>query len=116
MWGSSSVSFEPGATCEGTIERIVATAAAEPDERFGTMGEWEVAAFTALDQAGGQSELGFRAAVPGATCPFKGLAPYQPEDAAFFSGREALVDELLARLQSSRTLVSQLTAMPPPVA
>jgi WD40 repeat protein len=77
----------------------------EPDERFATMREWEVDALTALDRAGGQSELGFRAAVPGATCPFKGLAPYQPEDAAFFSGREALVDELLARLQSSRTLV-----------
>ncbi len=77
----------------------------EPDERFATMGEWQVAALTALDQAGGQSELGFRVAVPGATNPFKGLAPYQPEDAAFFCGREALVDQLVARLQSSRTLV-----------
>jgi WD40 repeat protein/DNA-binding SARP family transcriptional activator len=34
-------------------------------------------------------------------CPFKGLAPFTAADAAFFSGRERLVDELLARLVTS---------------
>ena len=41
----------------------------------------------------------------GATYPYKGLTSFQPQDAAFFFGREALLDELVARLQSSRTLV-----------
>jgi WD40 repeat protein/DNA-binding SARP family transcriptional activator len=31
-------------------------------------------------------------------CPYKGLAPFEPEDAEFFCGRERLVDELVARL------------------
>jgi len=31
-------------------------------------------------------------------CPFKGLAPFEAEDAEFFFGRERLVDELVARL------------------
>lgn len=31
-------------------------------------------------------------------CPFKGLAPFEPEDAELFFGRERLVDELVARL------------------
>ena len=71
--------------------------AAEPDERFPTMAEWEAAALAALERGDRRSRrLGFRAAAPGATCPYKGLAPYQPEDAAFFFGREALVDELVA--------------------
>ncbi|MFL5951769.1 MAG: BTAD domain-containing putative transcriptional regulator [Gaiellaceae bacterium] len=32
-------------------------------------------------------------------CPFKGLAPFEAEDAEFFFGRERLVDELLGRLE-----------------
>jgi WD40 repeat protein/DNA-binding SARP family transcriptional activator len=31
-------------------------------------------------------------------CPFKGLAPFASSDAAFFFGRERVVDELIARL------------------
>jgi WD40 repeat protein/DNA-binding SARP family transcriptional activator len=31
-------------------------------------------------------------------CPFKGLAPFEPEDAELFFGRERLVDELVARI------------------
>ena len=31
-------------------------------------------------------------------CPFKGLAPFEAEDAEFFFGRERLVDEVVARL------------------
>ncbi len=38
------------------------------------------------------------------TCPWKGLAAYGVEDAAWFAGRERLVAELLARLASDRLL------------
>ena len=86
-------------------EVFVRGLAPEPEERFATMAEWEAAALEALDDATGTVAVGFRAAAPGATCPYKGLASFQPQDAAFFFGREALVDELVARLQSSRTLV-----------
>jgi WD40 repeat protein len=79
--------------------------APEPDERIATMPEWEAAALGALDEATGRATVGFRTAAPGTTCPYKGLASFQPEDAAFFFGREVLVDELVARLQTARTLV-----------
>jgi WD40 repeat protein/serine/threonine protein kinase len=79
--------------------------ALEPELRFATMQEWEVAALEALESDSGLREVGFRTATVGATCPYKGLTSFQPQDAAFFFGREMLVDELVARLQSSRTLV-----------
>jgi WD40 repeat protein/DNA-binding SARP family transcriptional activator len=37
-------------------------------------------------------------------CPFKGLAPFEPDDAEFFFGRERLVDELVSRLQETPLL------------
>jgi WD40 repeat protein len=37
-------------------------------------------------------------------CPFKGLAPFETEDAEFFFGRERLVDELRARVRESPLL------------
>ncbi|WP_210505527.1 AAA family ATPase [Naasia sp. SYSU D00057] len=37
-------------------------------------------------------------------CPYKGLAAYQPEDAADFFGRELLIAELVAKLGASRFL------------
>jgi WD40 repeat protein/DNA-binding SARP family transcriptional activator len=37
-------------------------------------------------------------------CPFKGLAPFELEDAEFFFGRERLVDELVARLAETPLL------------
>lgn len=77
----------------------------EASARFSTMTEWEAAALEAIEQDSGLRDIGFRSAVAGATCPYKGLTSFQPEDAAFFFGREALVDELVARLQSSSTLV-----------
>jgi DNA-binding SARP family transcriptional activator/class 3 adenylate cyclase/WD40 repeat protein len=44
-------------------------------------------------------------AVAGAVvCPFKGLAPFEPEDADYFFGRERLVAELVARLVGARFL------------
>jgi hypothetical protein len=33
-----------------------------------------------------------------AGCPYKGLAPFEPEDAELFAGRERLIEELTARL------------------
>jgi WD40 repeat protein len=39
------------------------------------------------------------------SCPYKGLASYQPEDAASFFGREVLIDELVHRLKRERVLV-----------
>lgn len=38
-------------------------------------------------------------------CPFKGLAPFEPDDAELFFGRERLVDELMARLDGSSLLL-----------
>ena len=35
-------------------------------------------------------------------CPYKGLAPFEASDAAFFCGRDRLVDELVARLAVAR--------------
>ncbi len=37
-------------------------------------------------------------------CPYKGLAPFQPEDAEFFFGREEVVAQMIARLAGSRFL------------
>jgi WD40 repeat protein/DNA-binding SARP family transcriptional activator len=37
-------------------------------------------------------------------CPFKGLAPFEPDDAEFFFGRERLVEELVGRLQETPLL------------
>jgi WD40 repeat protein/DNA-binding SARP family transcriptional activator len=37
-------------------------------------------------------------------CPFKGLAAFEPEDAAFFFGRERLVAEMVARLAGAPLL------------
>jgi WD40 repeat protein len=47
-----------------------------------------------------------RAQVPAdvVVCPFKGLAAFEPEDAAFFFGRERLVAEMVARLAGAPML------------
>jgi WD40 repeat protein/DNA-binding SARP family transcriptional activator/energy-coupling factor transporter ATP-binding protein EcfA2 len=37
-------------------------------------------------------------------CPYKGLAPFEENDAEFFFGRERLVEELLARIDESSLL------------
>lgn len=102
---------------EATMEAQLATApdgwraffgrglAPDPESRFSTMDEWADAALDATERDSGSREIGFRSAAAGATCPYKGLTSYQPQDAAFYFGRESLVDELVARLQSARTLV-----------
>jgi len=84
---------------------LVRGLAPEPERRFASMAEWEAAALDAVANDTGTRDIGFRAVAAGATCPYKGLTPFQPQDAAFFFGRETLVDELVARLQSSSVLV-----------
>ncbi len=79
--------------------------APEPERRYSSMAEWEAAALAALADDSGARGVGFHAVASGATCPYKGLAAFQAQDAAFFCGRETLVDELVARLQASNVLV-----------
>ena len=43
--------------------------------------------------------------VEGAVCPYQGLHVFEPEDAPFFFGREALLADVLARLAEARVLV-----------
>ena len=84
---------------------LVRGLAANPEERFAAAAEWEAAALAALEETAESGAVSFRAARPGVTCPFKGLASFQAEDAPFFFGRETLVDDLVRRLQIGRTLV-----------
>jgi WD40 repeat protein/DNA-binding SARP family transcriptional activator len=46
-----------------------------------------------------------RPPLEGIGCPFKGLAPFEPDDAELFFGRERLVEELLARLDGPALLL-----------
>lgn len=46
-----------------------------------------------------------RPPLEGINCPFKGLAPFEPDDAELFFGRERLVEELLARLEGASLLL-----------
>lgn len=78
--------------------------AEDPTDRHPSIGEWLDDALGALDAAPAVG-ITIRQTPPGATCPFKGLASFQPEDAAYFFGREAMVDELIGRLQSRNTLI-----------
>lgn len=84
---------------------LVRGLAANPEERFAAAAEWEAAALAALEETAESGSVSFRAARPGVTCPFKGLASFQAEDAPFFFGRETLIDDLVRRLQIGRTLV-----------
>ena len=52
-----------------------------------------------------RERAGARDAEPATTvCPYKGLAPYDRADSAFFFGRERLVAEMVARLVGARLL------------
>src|SRR5262249_22316488 len=46
-----------------------------------------------------------RPVLPATGCPFKGLAPVEPDDAELVFARERLVDELLARVDGSSLLL-----------
>ncbi len=78
--------------------------AVDPADRHATIGDWADDALGALDVVPATG-LTTRRSTQGATCPFKGLASFQREDAAYFFGREAMIDELVGRLQSRNTLI-----------
>jgi WD40 repeat protein len=79
----------------------------DPRDRFSGMESWRSAVHDALarDAAEAPGDRLTEVIAPTATCPYKGLAAYQPEDARRFFGREALIDELVRRLQVQKVLV-----------
>ena len=79
----------------------------DPKARFNSMDDWRAAVHAALSREAieAQSDLPTEIASQESSCPYKGLAAYQPEDARFFFGREALIDEIVRRLQINRVLV-----------
>ena len=81
--------------------------AAEPESRHTNMESWRSAVHAAGTNVSGESlaALPTESTPVTATCPYKGLAAYQPEDARYFFGREVLIDELVRRLQRSSVLV-----------
>lgn len=81
--------------------------ALDPGARFTTIESWRSAVHDVLAGEVAATQVGRREgpAQQSAACPYKGLAAYQPEDAASFFGREALIDELVRRLQLERVLV-----------
>jgi WD40 repeat protein/serine/threonine protein kinase len=78
-----------------------------PEDRFGSMESWRSAVQEMLAQelAASESTRATVAVALTVTCPYKGLAAYQPEDARFFFGRESLIDELVRRMQLHNILV-----------
>lgn len=81
--------------------------AADPDERFADMDAWRDAVLARLGPgtAGAKRAAVTQPTALARTGPYKGLAAFQPEDAAQFFGRDALVAELIDRLGRSRTLM-----------
>jgi class 3 adenylate cyclase/WD40 repeat protein/tRNA A-37 threonylcarbamoyl transferase component Bud32 len=47
---------------------------------------------------------GVSAPLPGTECPYRGLVAFEPEDRAYFFGREEVVAELIGRLVSGRLM------------
>ena len=88
-------------------QSILATGLARnPDKRFQSMDEWRWAIHDIVGNAGRTLMIEPTSpSLKAELCPYKGLAAYQPEDAEKFCGREALIDELLHRLQLHNVLV-----------
>ncbi len=86
---------------------VIATGMAlDPRHRFPDMESWRSAAQAALGQR--TSDFEFVAGIDSkaqVSCPYKGLAAYEPQDAPYFYGREGLIDELVRRIQLNRVLV-----------
>ena len=82
--------------------------AIDPAIRFMNMDVWRSALYEALGK-GVVTDPGANAAAEvcetEAACPYKGLAAYQLDDARYFCGREALIDELIRRVQLHQVLV-----------
>ena len=77
----------------------------DPAQRHATAAEWQHACLEVLGDTEDGASIGFRSVVASDTCPYKGLAAFQPDDAGLFFGRERLVDELVQRLQDSAALI-----------
>ena len=79
----------------------------DPGARFASMESWRAAIHESLAYEAAEAQAGVVTQViePSGSCPYKGLAAYQPEDAHFFFGRETLVDELVRRLQQQKVLI-----------
>ena len=91
--------------------------ALDPEARFSSIETWRDALLSALDMAsaagsGSTVDLPSRSGRTSSRretgvlpCPYKGLAAYEPEDADYFFGREALIDQLVRRLRRDSVLV-----------
>ena len=81
--------------------------ALDPADRFKTIDSWRSAVHDVLAyEITITGDAVTRATpAPETACPYKGLAAFQPEDAGYFFGREALIDELVRRVQRERVLV-----------
>ena len=79
--------------------------ALDPADRYPTAVAWRSAVLDHLEMEPVAVDDGARSLTNLQSCPYKGLASFQPEDASVFFGREDLVGDLLRRLQSSRVLV-----------
>ena len=81
------------------IERGMAI---QPSDRHASIDEW-------YEAVAGLVEHGVHALTPplpdGDINPYPGLAAYRRDRAAFYSGREALIDEVTSRLQTERAVV-----------
>ncbi|MEE9417773.1 MAG: WD40 repeat domain-containing serine/threonine-protein kinase [Acidimicrobiales bacterium] len=80
--------------------------AAEAENRQSSILDWRDEALSIIDQAHSR-RVGSTVVTPASamSCPFKGLAAFQPEDAELFFGRAELVNELVRKLAADRTLV-----------
>jgi len=81
--------------------------ALDPSARFTSMQNWRSAMHDVLTREAAESEPRTTVAQrqSAKSCPYKGLASYQPEDAHRFYGREVLIDELVRRIQLQKVLI-----------
>jgi WD40 repeat protein/serine/threonine protein kinase len=81
--------------------------ALDPKSRFASMAAWRSAVQDTLarEAAAMHGDQPTELVDTKAACPYKGLAAYQSADASRFFGREALIDELVRRVQQRRVLV-----------
>ncbi|MGI9614342.1 MAG: hypothetical protein ACR2QO_15635, partial [Acidimicrobiales bacterium] len=79
--------------------------ALDPADRYPTAVAWRSAVLDHLEVEPVAVDDGARTLTNLRSCPYKGLASFQPEDASVFFGREDLVGDLLRRLQTNRVLV-----------
>jgi WD40 repeat protein len=82
--------------------------AAHLPQPAGELPEVGIGAAPVVDLAGGQPASGGGSAGTPEVCPYRGLAAFEPEDAAWFFGREALIAELVVRLGERLTGPSML--------